>query len=72
MKFVTRLTGPVELCDLENDPNETKNLADTPNNNVHTMQQALRTWFSFYKDPFTSGWTKAVTGNGQLHSVLYS
>ena len=72
MKFITRLTGPVELYDLENDPNEKKNLANTPNNNVHTMQEALRTWFSFYEDPFISGWTKAVSGEGQMHSVLYN
>ena len=71
MKFITRLTGPVELYDLMNDPNETKNLADSQNSNAHNMQQALRSWFSFYEDPFVSGWTKSVSGDGQLHSVLY-
>ena len=70
MKFITRLTGPVELYDLTNDPNETKNLADSQGSNAHNMQQALRTWFSFYEDPFVSGWTKPVSGDGQLHSVL--
>lgn len=71
MKFITRLTGPVELYDLMNDPNETKNLADTQNSNAHNMQQALRSWFAFYEDPFVSGWTKSVSGDGQLHSVLF-
>ena len=72
MKFITRLTGPVELYDLTNDPNETNNLADSSSGSAHTMQQALRSWFAFYEDPFTSGWTKPVTGDGQIHSILYN
>ena len=72
MKFVTRLIGPEELYDLTNDPNETNNLADSNNNNAHNMQQALRSWFAFYEDPFVSGWIKPVSGDGQLHSILFN
>jgi len=72
-KFVTRLTGPQELYDLNQDPNETNNLADFSHmSDIFTMDQALKDWFSFYEDPFISGWTKSVSGDGQIHSVLYN
>ena len=72
MKFITRLTGPSEIYDLTKDPNETTNLADSQSSNEHSMQQALRSWFAFFEDPFVSGWTKPVTGDGQIHSILYN
>ncbi len=73
-KYITRPTGHVELYDLVEDENETKNLLEpSPSNtsqysaqvDVSRFDQALKTWFSFYEEPNVSGWTVPVTGKGQ-------
>ena len=78
-KYVSRLTGHLELYDLSDDQNETKNLI-TPSFDtlgkydaeVMSYERALRLWFSFYEDPYVSGWTQAVTGTGQKRAVYYN
>ena len=78
-KYVSRLTGHLELYDLSDDQNETKNLI-TPSFDtlgkydaeVMLYERALRLWFSFYEDPYVSGWTQAVTGKGQERAIYYN
>ena len=69
-----RLTGHDELYGVAVDTDETINLADLDgyDGDIALMSQAIKKWFSFYEDPFISGWTKPVTGGGQIHSVLYN
>ena len=78
-KYVSRLTGHLELYDLTNDKNETKNLiplfSDITNNHSRealSYEHSLRQWFSFYEDPYVSGWTQAVTGKGQERAIYYN
>lgn len=79
MKYITRLTGYVELYDLTSDQNETTNLIDPFSSTAkqYDLQatiygNALRQWFSFYEDPYASGWTLPVTGKGQERAIYYN
>ena len=79
MKYVTRLTGYMELYDLKSDENETTNLlkpfstaSSLYSDDVAEYDWAMRKWFSFYEDPYVSGWTQAVTGTGQERAVYYN
>ena len=79
VKYITRLTGYVELYDLTNDQNETTNLIDPFSSTAkqYDLQatiygNALRQWFSFYEDPYASGWTLPVTGKGQERAIYYN
>ena len=73
-KYVSRFTNQLELYDLVNDPKETNNLAANVSSLpvLHAHEVALRDFFSFYEDPFVSGWHFPVTGQGQIHPVLYN
>ncbi len=78
-KYITRLTGHVELYDLVRDQNETKNLLEPFSSSssqyvaeVNRFDWALRKWFSFYEDPYVSGWTVPVTGKGQDRAFYYN
>ena len=79
MKYITRFTGHTELYNLQSDANETTNLlqpfsASAMNHDaqVNMYDRALRQYFSFYEDPYVSGWNKGVTGLGQLRAVYYN
>jgi arylsulfatase A-like enzyme len=76
VKYVTRLSGHLELYDLLEDSGETVNLLEeyaTPLASVaYSYETALRKWFSFYEEPYTSGWTLPVTGTGQRRSIIYN
>jgi choline-sulfatase len=68
-KYVHRIPyGPHELYDLQNDPGETRNLVDRPEQQerVADMAAALRRWFSNYVDPAHDGAYEGVTGFGQI------
>lgn len=73
-KYVTRFTNQQELYDLEADPKEEKNLAASVSSIpvLHSQDNALRDFYSFYEDPFLSGWHLPVTGHGQDHPILYN
>lgn len=78
-KYVSRLTGHMELYDLTNDEKETNNLltpfssvTDDYSKEAMSYEYALRQWFSFYEDPYVSGWTQAVTGKGQERAIYYN
>ena len=79
-KYVSRLTGHMELYDLAHDQNETNNLlltissstTDDYSKEAMLYEYALRQWFSFYEDPYTSGWTQPVTGKGQERAIYYN
>ncbi len=79
MKYVMRLTGHAELYDLENDKMEKLNLLspfsgikEKVNSIGMEYDRALREWFSFYEDPYVSGWAKPVTGTGQRRALYYN
>ena len=78
MKYVTRLTGHLELYNLLTDGNETVNLLQPFSASLNyttvatSFEMALRLWFSYYEDPYLSGWTEPITGKGQLRSVVYN
>ena len=79
MKYITRFTGHTELYDLRSDAGETTNLAQpfssSSSSNLDSQMskfdRALKEYFSFYEDPYVSGWDKSVTGLGQLKPVYY-
>ncbi|XP_065844850.1 N-acetylglucosamine-6-O-sulfatase-like [Oscarella lobularis] len=74
MKYVTRATGQIEIYNLDTDPKEETNLVNDPSYFVNGtfLNHALREWFSFYEDPYLSGWFLPVTGTGQLQSIVYN
>ena len=79
VKYITRLTGHIELYDLTNDGNEKKNLLsplmESNSNNealAGKLDRMLRLWFSYYEAPDVSGWTQAVTGTGQQRAIYYN
>ena len=75
MKYVTRLTGHLELYNLTSDKDEKMNLFDTDmkvNYEALEADRALRKWFSYYEDPLVSGWTKPVTGTGQRRALYFN
>lgn len=79
MKYVTRFTGHTELYNLLSDANETTNLikpfspsAMKYDPEVNMYDRALRQYFSFFEDPYVSGWDKSVTGLGQLRALYYN
>ena len=79
MKYITRYTGHIELYNLYSDAKETKNLVQpfstssmNYDSQVNEYDRALREYFSFYEDPYGSGWSKSVTGRGQLKAVYYN
>ena len=77
MKFVTRKTGHMELYDLTRDKNEKNNLLQPSltevdndyNTAISNYDRAMRYWFSYYENPWVSGWIMPVTGQGQTQSV---
>lgn len=78
-KYITRLTGHIELYDLDKDAEETNNLLGpfSPSSSQYIAEAtqydwALRRWFSFYEDPYVSGWTLPVTGKGQDRALYYN
>lgn len=78
-KYVTRLTGHIELYDLTKDANETTNLvkpfSSTPgifDANVNMYERGIREWFSYYEDPYVSGWALPVTGRGTERAIYYN
>jgi choline-sulfatase len=79
MKYIARLTGHIELYNLETDANETHNLvepfsatAEEFDAQLLMYDRAMRRYFSFLEDPYVSGWDKSVTGLGQLRAVYYN
>lgn len=79
MKYITRFTGHTELYNLISDANETTNLVEPFSASAMSFDaeatmydRALRQYFSFYEDPYVSGWDKGVTGLGQLRAVYYN
>ena len=79
MKYVVRFTGHVELYNLTVDPMESKNLVHSSsttaavyNAEVSMYDRSLKEFFSFYEDPYVSGWDKSVTGLGQQRAVYYN
>ncbi len=71
-KYVHRYPyGPHELYDLENDPDEQKNLiAEQKHQPIRESLQAdLDAWFARYADPQRDGSREAVMGRGQLDIV---
>ena len=79
MKYVSRFTSHLELYDLTKDANETTNLiqpftasAMEYDDKVNMYDRAMRQFFSFYEDPYVSGWDKSVMGGGQLRAVYYN
>ena len=79
-KYVSRLTGHMELYDLSSDQGETTNLigafTDFTTSNYSreaaSYEYTMRQWFSYYEDPYVSGWTQAVTGKGQERAIYYN
>ena len=79
-KYVSRLTGHMELYDLTSDQGETTNLigafTDFTTSNYSreaaSYEYTMRQWFSYYEDPYVSGWTQAVTGKGQERAIYYN
>ena len=75
-KYVSRLTGHIELYDLVNDQGETSNLLSSTSALVFaeatSYEYLMRQWFSYYEDPHVSGWTQAVTGKGQERAIYYN
>ena len=79
MKYVMRQTGFTELYDLSNDKNETRNLLlpftneqRQVANQVTMYDYATIMWFSYFENPYLSGWTEPVTGRGQLRSIVFN
>lgn len=79
MKYVTRLSGQLELYDLTSDEDEKINLLSpfTDSDGKYDLsaiayERALRQWFSYYDDPYVTGWTRPVTGKGQNRAVYYN
>ncbi len=79
VKYVTRLTGQLEMYDLIKDKNESRNLLEPFSSGssqyvaeVTRYDWALRKWFSFYEDPYVSGWAIPVTGQGQQRAFYYN
>jgi arylsulfatase A-like enzyme len=68
-KYVHRYNEerPHELYDLENDPGETRNVADRPENRerIDQMRRELQEWFDRYSVPQRDGSCLPVTGCGQ-------
>ena len=73
-KYVNRVASLMELFDLQNDPKEETNVVNdkTHQSAIHSREIAMREFFSFYEDPFLSGWFLPVTGTGQKRPVLYN
>ncbi|MGC9468572.1 MAG: sulfatase-like hydrolase/transferase [Anaerolineae bacterium] len=68
-KYVHRYPyGPNELYDLINDPDETRNLIEDPNQQarVAALEGELEAWFLRYVDPERDGAKEPVTGKGQV------
>tara|TARA_B100000029_G_scaffold516824_1_gene635340 strand:+ start:56120 stop:57526 length:1407 start_codon:yes stop_codon:yes gene_type:complete len=71
-KYIHRYqTGPNELYDLKNDPNERVNLANDRGNNRRCLGllRELETWFDQFAVPDKDGRSRPVTGQGQLRPV---
>ncbi|MDE2848025.1 MAG: sulfatase-like hydrolase/transferase [Gemmatimonadota bacterium] len=71
-KYVHRYPdGPDELYDLENDPDERANLADDAGyvRRRRSLRGELEGWFERYADPDRDGWSRPVSGAGQLRPV---
>ncbi|MXX03813.1 MAG: sulfatase-like hydrolase/transferase [Gemmatimonadetes bacterium] len=71
-KYVHRYPdGPNELYDLENDPDERANLADDAGyaGRRRSLRGELEGWFERYADPDRDGWSRQVSGAGQLRPV---
>ena len=67
-KYIRRWpTGPDELYDLLDDPDECRNLVDKADRTVvHCLQKRLDNWFAGNCRPQTDGRFAGVTGAGQL------
>ncbi len=68
-KYVQRYPyGPNELYDLVNDPGETRNLIDAPEQQTRAteLERELEAWFVRYVDPNLDGTKEPVTGKGQI------
>ena len=71
-KYVHRYpAGPHELDDLQNDPGEGENLADSPEHERirDDLRRRLEAWFARFVDPCLDGRMHLVTGKGQLDRV---
>ena len=57
-----------ELYDMENDPDEERNLIDSPcmTDIALTMSKRMKSWFANYSDPDRDALKEGVTGNGQM------
>ena len=76
-KYVTRLSNQIELYDLKNDPDEKNNLltglvSQKDELLAHQQDRSLREYFSYYEDPFLTGWVLPVDGKGQERPILYN
>jgi len=72
-KYVHRYPdGPNELWDLENDPDERRNLVDDPayQGLIRELRGEMEAWFARYVDPEVDGLKQDVTGEGQLRPVF--
>lgn len=71
-KYVHRTPyGPHELYNLNDDPDETRNLANEPahGTHCHELNRELALWFERYVDPERDGYILPVTGRGQSGMV---
>ena len=72
LKYVHRYPhGPHELYDLAGDPDERKNLVDSPEHGeaLAEMRRRLSRWFERYVDPRLDGARLPVSGSGQAEKI---
>ena len=68
-KYVHRYpSGPNELWDLDNDPEETINQIDNPDfyQDISELRSRMEEWFGLYTEPDRDGSRQNVKGKGQL------
>ena len=68
-KYVHRYpSGPNELWDLDNDPEETINQIDNPDfyQDISELRSRMEEWFGLYTEPERDGSRQNVKGKGQL------
>lgn len=68
-KYILRSgDGPEELYDLDNDPDERRNLAaeQSYRHQARELEAALRDWFGQHAEPQRDAWKRPVSGRGQL------
>jgi arylsulfatase A-like enzyme len=73
-KFVSRARGgPQELYDLRSDPDERTDLTDEPayRGRKSELDAVLHDWFAAHVDRARDGFSRPVSGRGQLQPVTF-